>query len=408
MPVYEYTALNQKGKSVTGIVDAESSQAARQKLRSTRIFPISIKEAASQSAKKEQWSVSAMRYFTRVKPAEVTMMTRLLSTLIGAGFPLVSAIDSLIPQSKSHAFQRVVAQIKDSIVEGNSFAASLSLFPNIFPPLYINMVSAGETSGTLEIVMDRLADLMEKQEALKNKITTALAYPLLMAAMSILVVFFLLTNVIPTIANLFEEVGQAMPTPTRILIGSSEFVISYWWMILIMITALVFVYHRLSKTERGRYAIDRALLKIPGFGKLAQKLAAARFARTLGSLLENGVNMLTALDIVRNIVGNTIIRDAIAEAAQEVGKGQALGYSLGETKVFPSLTIQMIQVGEQSGELEKMLNRVADVYENDVENTIMKLTSLLEPIMIVVMAVIIGFIVLSICLPIFEMRTLIR
>ena len=408
MPVYEYTALDIKGKTVSGIINAESAGTARQKLRASRNFPVSIKEVHDTAAIKTPSSVSITRYFARVKPNDVSMMTRQLSTLVGAGFPLVSALDTLIPQTRSQVFKKILSKIKDSIVEGNSFARSLSLYPGTFSSLYINMVSAGETSGALEIVLERLADITEKQQALKHRIRSALAYPILMSFIGALVLFLLLTFIVPSITSIFEDMNQTLPAPTLFLIGLSNFFKIYWWVIFIVIGLMLIALRMMKKTVKGHYFFDKIILLLPGFGILTKKLAVARFARTLGSLLENGISMLPALGIVKNIVENVLIADIIEEASQEVGKGQGLGVSLAESKIFPDLSIQMIQVGEQSGELEAMLNKIATVFENEVETTVMSMTSLLEPLMILIMGVIVGFIVLSICLPIFEMNQLVR
>jgi len=408
MPVYEYTALDIKGKTVSGIINAESAGTARQKLRASRNFPVSIKEVHDTAAIKTPSSVSITRYFARVKPNDVSMMTRQLSTLVGAGFPLVSALDTLIPQTRSQVFKKILSKIKDSIVEGNSFARSLSLYPGTFSSLYINMVSAGETSGALEIVLERLADITEKQQALKHRIRSALAYPILMSLIGALVLFLLLTFIVPSITSIFEDMNQTLPAPTLFLIGMSNFFKIYWWIIFIVIGLMLITLRMMKNTVKGHYFFDKIKLLLPGFGILTKKLAVARFARTLGSLLENGISMLPALGIVKNIVENVLIADIIEEASQEVGKGQGLGVSLAESKIFPDLSIQMIQVGEQSGELEAMLNKIATVFENEVETTVMSMTSLLEPLMILIMGVIVGFIVLSICLPIFEMNQLVR
>ncbi|MBW2248965.1 MAG: type II secretion system inner membrane protein GspF [Deltaproteobacteria bacterium] len=408
MPVYEYTALDIKGKTVSGIINAESAGTARQKLRASRNFPVSIKEVHDTAAIKTPSSVSITRYFARVKPNDVSMMTRQLSTLVGAGFPLVSALDTLIPQTRSQVFKKILSKIKDSIVEGNSFARSLSLYPGTFSSLYINMVSAGETSGALEIVLERLADITEKQQALKHRIRSALAYPILMSCIGALVLFLLLTFIVPSITSIFEDMNQTLPAPTLFLIGMSNFFKIYWWIILIVIGLMLITLRMMKNTVKGHYFFDKIILLLPGFGILTKKLAVARFARTLGSLLENGISMLPALGIVKNIVENVLIADIIEEASQEVGKGQGLGVSLAESKIFPDLSIQMIQVGEQSGELEAMLNKIATVFENEVEMSVMSMTSLLEPLMILIMGVIVGFIVLSICLPIFEMNQLVR
>jgi general secretion pathway protein F len=408
MPVFEYTALDDRGKSTSGIIDAEGAQAARQKLRTSGIFPVSIKETQEAQPKQETGTFGLSSRFSRVKPVEVAMMTRQLATLIGAGFPLVSALDALIPQTKSHGFKKILAQIKNLIVEGNSFARALSNYSGQFSPLYVNMVRAGETSGTLEIVLERLADITEKQQALKNRVQTALAYPIFMLIIGTAVLFILLIYIVPSITSIFAEMDQVLPTPTRVLIFLSDFFKSYWWGIFIIIAAAAVFFHRMRKTDKGRYWIDKSMLMLPGIGVLVKKLAVARFARTLGSLLENGVSMLIALDIVKNIAGNRLIADSVETSAIEVGRGQGLGVALSGSGIFPQLSIQMIHVGEQSGQLETMLSKISDVFENEVELTILRLTSYLEPVMILVMGSIVAFIVLSICLPIFEMNQLIR
>jgi len=408
MPVFEYTALDSNGKTTSGIIDAEGALAARQKLRSAGIFPVSIKETQEATPKKVSKSINLTGRFSRVKPVEIALMTRQLATLIGAGFPLVSALDALVPQTKSHGFKKMLAQIKDLIVEGSSFAQALSKYPATFSSLYVNMVRAGETSGTLEIVLDRLADITEKQQALMNRIQTALAYPIFMLIFGTIVLFILLIYIVPSFTSIFADMNQVLPTPTRMLIFLGEFFKSYWWGIFIILGILWFLFNRTKKTAKGRLWIDKTILALPITGNSARKLAVARFARTLGSLLENGVSMLVALDIVKNIAGNILISEAVETAAIEVGRGQGLGAALSERGIFPQLSIQMIQVGEQSGELESMLTKISDVFENEVETSILRLTSYLEPVMILGMGICVLFIVLSICLPIFEMNQLIR
>ncbi len=407
MPVFEYTALDTKGKMSAGIIDAESSFTARQKLRASKFFPVSIKEVSEPAAVKAPSRFSSLRSFRRVRASEISMMTRQLATLVNAGFPLVSAIDTLIPQTKSQLFKKILAQIKDSIVEGNSFASALSLYPGVFSSLFRNMVRAGETSGTLEIVLERLADIMENQQALKNRIRSAMAYPVLMVFVGAAVLFFLLTFIVPTITSIFKDMNQTLPAPTIFLISISDLFKSYWWTLVIAAVGLGVAFKSAKNTKKGRYFLDKTILMTPGIGVLTTKLAVSRFARVLGSLLENGISMLPALEIGKTIAGNLLISNTIENAAKEVGKGQGLGNSLSGNHIFPMLSIQMIQVGEQSGELESMLAKVADVYENEVESTIMSMTSLLEPIMILIMAAVVLFIVLSICLPIFEMNQLV-
>ncbi len=407
MPVYEYTALDVNGKSATGIVDAESAPVARQKLRAMQKFPVSINEVADLSKQRTKATPSVASVFYRVKQTDIAAMTRQLATLISAGFPLVSAIDALIPQTASKAFKPILAQIKEAIVEGNSFAGALANYPGVFTSLYTNMVRAGESSGTLEIVLEQLADITEKQQALKTRIQSALAYPILMAGVGILVLFLLITFIVPNITSIFTDMEQVLPLPTIILIDVSNFFKNFWWGVLVVLILIWFCFRSFTKTTTGRHMVDKAKLKLPLFGPIFQKLAVARFTRTLGSLLENGVTLLTSLEIVRNIAGNTQIAMAIEHAADEVSKGQGLGTSLEASAAFPQLSLQMIQVGEQSGELENLLLKVATMYENEVESRVMSVTSLLEPVMILVMGVVLGFVVLSICLPIFEMNQLI-
>jgi general secretion pathway protein F len=407
MPVYDYQALDAKGKTVNGIIDADGAQAARQKIRAMGSFPVSVKEITQGESAKETRNSAFQGLFNRVTPAQVSLWTRQLATLTGAGFPLVTALTTLVSQTKAHGFTKLAARIKDSIVEGNSFASALTLYPSVFSQIYINMVRAGETSGTLEIVLQRLADIMEKQQELKSRIQTALAYPILMTLIGTLVLFFLMTFVVPNITGIFDDMNQALPTPTRFLIGASDLFKSYWWVLLILMVGALVALKAFRKTERGLATTDRIFLALPIVGSLLKKIAVARFARTLASLLENGVTMLPAMEIVKNVTGNVVISGLIEKASDEVEKGMGLGVSLATDAVFPDLAIQMVQVGEQSGELETMLYKIADVYENEVQSSIMSMMAMLEPIMILVMAAVVLFIVLSICLPIFEMNNLV-
>ncbi len=408
MPVYEYKALTAQGRTTSGIIDAESAVSARQKLRDAGKFPTDVKEVSDTPPPSLNKSLNRIQLFSRIKPSEIAMMTRQLATLLSAGFPLVSAIQALIPQTRSHAFKKIISRIKDAIEEGSSFAGALALYPGTFSAVYINMVRAGESSGTLDIVLERLADIGEKQQALTHRIRSALAYPVLMAMIGALVLFLLLAFIVPSITAIFEDMNQVLPAPTRFLITSSELLKSYWWVLVFMLIGGIAAFKAVRKTRRGTFWFDKMLLTFPVMGPLVRKLAIARFSRTLSSLLENGVPMLTALEIVKNIVGNSLISDTIEDSAKEVERGRDLGVVLSSHTTFPHLAIQMIQVGEQSGQLEVMLNKIADVFENEAETSIVSMTSLLEPLIILVMGVIVGFIVLSICLPIFEMNQLVK
>lgn len=405
MPVYEYKALNQKGKNISGLIDADNTKTATVKLRRAKIFPISMTEVTTRDGRrKKTFSLS----YSNIRASEIAMMTRQLATLIAAGFPLTTALNTLLPQTKKQSFKRVLSKIKDAIEEGSSFAGALAQYPGIFSAIYINMVRAGEASGTLEIVLERLADISEKQHKLNRKIKSAMAYPLLMTLVGTGVLFFLLTVIVPNITSIFDEMNQSLPLTTQILINTSHVLQHWWWLIFGIMGLVILTYHIIKKKPAVQTALDQFILNFPVIGDLVRKISVARLTRTLGSLLENGVSLLDALEIVRNVTGNKIIANAIMDAKQEVERGRELGDVLSQSHHFPYLAVQMIKVGEQSGNLESMLKKTAQVYDDEIETTIIGMTSLLEPVIILVMAVVVGFIVLSICLPIFEMNQLVK
>ena len=408
MPVYEYRALNSSGKSLKGILDADSDMVAREKLRASGIFPVEIKEALSKPKGLPSEPGSVVRLLRGVKPAEVSVMTRQLSTLLGAGVPLIGSLESLVAQITNPTFKKIMAQVKDSVNEGNSLALSLSQHPKVFPSIYVNMVQSGEASGSLDVVMDRLADFGEHQQALRSRFKAALAYPIFMSIVAIIVLFVLVTFIVPNITSVFAEMRQTLPLPTVVLIEVSDFLLSFWWVILLALFCAILILRRIGRRPRGRYLWDRLKLRIPVVGQLNQKIALGRFARTLGSLLQSGVSLISALQIVSRIVDNVLVQEVIEKAGDEIQKGQSLAGSLSKSPWFPSMAIQMIAVGEQSGDLEGMLYKIAESQEREVETQIGALTSMLEPVMILVMGVVVGFIVFSIILPLIEMSQMIR
>jgi general secretion pathway protein F len=409
MPVYEYRALDIKGKSLKGIIDAESVFAARQRLRETNIFPVDLKETSAEEKNKAPTGRSIYALFNRVSLQEVSVMTRQLATLLGASLPLVPSLTALISQTTNPRLKKTLAQIKEEVNEGNSLAWSISHHPGIFSTFYINMVRAGEASGALDIVLERVADFNESQQALRGKIKAALAYPMFMFLIGSIVLFFLTTFIVPKITGIFSEMHQTLPGITIFLISISGFLKSFWpAIVLIIIGSFIGLRYMFTKTLRGQYLWDKIKLKMPLLGSLTHKMAVARFSRTLGTLLESGVPMLTALSIVKNVVNNTLIADAIAEASRDVEEGQNLSATLSRSRLFPPIVTQMISAGEQSGTLETMFYKIADSLEAEVESNVTMMTSMLEPVMILVMGLLVGFIVISILLPIFEMNQLIR
>ncbi len=409
MPVFEYIALNPEGKRLKGIVDAGSAAAARQKLRETEIYPVEIREAGGAKKEDADNGPSLRLSLQKVGLRDVAVMTRQLATLLGAGLPLVPSLATLVTQTVHPQLKKTLAQIREEVNEGNSLTDSMGRFPQTFPPFYINMVRAGEASGALNVVLERLADFSEAQQALRTKIRSALAYPVLMFFIGSGVLLFLVAFIVPNITKIFSEMHQNLPAVTVFLIALSGFLKSFWWLLAgALVAGVIGGRYAVTKTDEGRALWDALKLRAPLFGPIVQKMAVARFTRTLGTLLHSGVPMLTALQIAGNVVENRIIADDIRQAAREVEEGQPLSVPLSRNGLFPPMAIEMISVGEQSGNLEIMLYRIADAYEKEVEAAVMILTSLLEPIMILFMGLVVGFIVVSILLPIFEMNQLVR
>ncbi len=406
MPVFEYKALNKKGKSCKGLIDADSETAARSKLRASGKYPTSISESLSKKERNKK-QVLGGTLFDRVSQDEVQVVTRQLSTLLGAGIPLISALSSLIEQSSNSALKRILAQIRDSVNEGATLTDSFAAHPRLFSNIYINMVRSGEASGSLDVVLERLADFGEKQRALQGKLKAALVYPIFMAFIGTGILFFLITYIVPNITRVFTDMERALPVPTRILIATSEALREYWWLGAGAALLLFFLVRFFLAQEKGRWIMDRIKLSLPVIGPLTRKIVLTRFASTLGSLLNSGVPMITSLQIVGSIVNNRLIQEVIEEAMEEIQKGKSMSSSLKASVWFPPIFIQMIGVGEQSGELEPMLEKIATTYEREVETAILGMTSLIEPVMIAGMGAAVGFVVLSILLPIFEMNQMI-
>jgi len=407
MAVYEYQALTKNGKNKKGIIDAGGPETAKAKIREKNLYPVSLKEVKSEKNSNGSSTILSSLFKSKIKTKEIALATRQIATLLSARFHLVGALGAVSSQIKSERLKKVLTKVKDEVESGKSFAEALENYPEIFTSIYINMIKAAEAAGTLEIVMERIADLMETTEKRKSKIRAALAYPVLMMFFGIIVLIILMTMIVPKIVTIFSDMNQQLPTITIFLIVVSDFLKKFWWLIMIMIVFLPGLIRYLFKNEKTGYFMDKFIIKIPLFGELIKKLIAARFSRILSSLLKYDVPILKSLDIVTNIVENRIFKDALLRAKNGVERGDGLAYSLEREEIFPEITTQMIAVGEKSGNLEDMLEKVADIYESETEDLIVALTSMLEPLIIVFMAVIIGFIVFAICIPIFTMNQLI-
>ncbi|OGL39487.1 MAG: type II secretion system protein GspF [Candidatus Schekmanbacteria bacterium RIFCSPHIGHO2_02_FULL_38_11] len=410
MGVYEYNALNFKGKEITGIINADSLLDARQKIRGLELHVSRVRELEEgEGSEKKSLDLSSIKGLVSwIKPQEISLFSRQLATLLKAGLPLIMALNALIDQFEGSKIRKVIYQIREKVNEGSSLANALSDHPRYFSDLYVSMVRAGEASGALDIVLERLAEFSEKQNELKNKIRATLAYPVIMCVIGFAILGFLFTYVIPKVTSIFEQTKQALPLPTLLLIGISSFLKKFWLVIVVAIIVAYVMIKRTLKTEKGRYFYDNLKLKLPIFGSLFQKIAISRFARTLGTLLNSGIPILQSLDIVKTVVANKVLHKAIEDAGQNISEGADIATPLKKSKMFPPIVIHMVATGERSGQLENMLLKVAESYDSETDSTIKALTSLMEPIMIVLMGIAVGFVVIAILLPIFDMTKGIR
>ena len=411
VPVFSYTGLNAKGKQIKGIIDSDNAKSARVKLRAKGVFPTDIREVDEDKGlhgKGLSMEIDIKSLRGKVSLPDLSMTIRQLATLTGAGIPLVESIGALANQAEDVVMKKTLSQVREKVNEGSSFANSLKDFPKIFSPLFINMVNAGENSGTLDLVLARLADFIESQVELRQKVRSAMIYPLLMTVVGTGIVGYLVGFVIPKISVIFEGMDKALPAVTVALLAVSHALGSYWYLFIALIAGLVYGFRRWRMTDAGRETTDRWALKAPVFGKLTLKIAVSRFSRTLGTLLKSGVPIMAAMDIVRNVVSNRVLEKAIESARENVKEGESVGRPLERSGVFPPVVIHMINVGERTGELEDMLFRVADAYDTEVETTINGLTSILEPILLLIMAGFVGFTVLAIMLPIMDMTAVLN
>lgn len=405
MPLYEYKGLDQKGRTVKGTLDADSERTVRAKLKTQGIYPTEITEKTTAEA--AGFGKRTFKLFgDRVKVQDISLMTRQLSTLIRAHVPLVEGINALSEQVENHRLRLILTEVRDRVNEGSSLADSLAKHPKVFSGLYVNMIRAGESSGTLDVVSSRLSEFMEKQVALKNKVVGTMTYPVIMMGIGLLVLIALFVFVIPQITGVFKELGQSLPLPTVILIKISDFVRAYWYVILLIIGTLLWLLRRYIRTEKGKLWFDRKKLTMPVFGHLTRMIAISRFTRTLSTLLSSGVTLITAMDICKFIVNNEQLKRVIDEAKASITEGQSIAGPLKKSGEFPPLVTHMIAIGEKTGELEEMLVHVAEAYESQIESIIASLTSLLEPAMIVTMGLVVGVIVMAIMLPMLQLSGL--
>ncbi len=398
MPTYTWEGKTLKGLIKKGELEAPSEAALRIHLRQQSIIPIRILSKGKESR-------ISLSFGRKVKQRLVAIFTRQLATMIDAGLPLVQSLEILASQQENRAFKKIIREIREDVEEGATFAGALRKHPSTFNELFTNLVVAGEEGGILDNILTRLANYIEKAEALKKKVRSALVYPSTIVAVATIVVMILLIFVIPVFEQMFRSAGQTLPLPTLIVITLSRFIKKYVFIVIPGFLLLLYLFSRYYQTENGKTVIDRITLKLPVFGSLLRKIAIARFSRTLGTLVSSGVPILDGLNIVSRASGNKTIETAILNARASIREGETIAEPLNRSGVFTPMVIQMISVGESTGALDSMLSKIADFYEEEVDVTVTNLTSLLEPFLMVFLGVVIGGVVISMYLPIFQIAS---
>ena len=400
MPVYEYLGYDSAGKKATGVIDADSPKSARVHLKTEGVVATSV---TIETTRGEFFKDPTSFLARRITAKDIATFTRQLATLDEGGLSLTESLDALIEQAANPRLKKVITDIRATVLQGGSLADALSLHKSHFDDLYINLVRAGEASGSLGNTLFRLATLHETRLKQTSKIAGAMIYPAVMTLIGSLVLLYLFVYVIPEVRTMFDDMQAALPLPTVILLTISQFLASWWLVIVLALCAIALGFDRWRRTKKGKSVIDQTIISLPLFGNLVRYAAISRFSRSLSVLLTGGVALIESLKVTSTIIGHTQLSAAIDQAIINITEGQAITTPLKSSGLFPPLVTQMIAAGERSGSLPTMLEKIADAYEFEVENAISTMTTLIEPIMILLMGVVVGFIVLSILLPIFEL-----
>lgn len=406
MAVFRWQGVSPRGETLSGEMEAASKEAVITRLRAQRIQP--AVEKIREKGKGLDREITIPGLSESIKQADIVVFTRQLATMIDAGLPIVQCLDILAQQTEKKVFRNVIRQMKDDVESGATFSDALRKHSKHFDDLFISMVGAGEVGGILDTILQRLAHYMEKTIKLKRKIKGAMIYPAVVVTVAVVVTAVLLIFVIPVFKELFESFGQQLPAPTRVCIAISDFTIAYFPIMVVCTVVAAVLLRQVYRTEGGRLAIDSFLLQVPVFGDLIRKSAVARFTRTLSTLVSSGVPILDALLITARTAGNKVIERAVLSTRVSISEGNSIHEPLTKSKVFPPMVCHMISVGESTGALDAMLNKIAEFYEDEVDNMVNNLTTLMEPIIIVFLGVVIGGLVVSMYLPIFKLGTVIQ
>ena len=405
MGAYEYQALDSHGKTRRGVLEGDAERQVRSLLRDQGLTPIKVTEARSETT---EYHKKLFPTFNRLSSRDLTLITRQFSTLVRAGLSIEECLNALIEQNESLRVRSVLSSVRGKVVEGHSLAHALGEYPNTFPELYRSLIAAGEQSGNLDVILERLADYTENRQMLKQQISQAFIYPVIVSIFSFAIIVVLMTFVVPKVTRVFTATGQELPLPTRIMIGISQHLGNYWGVWVVGFVIVVFLVRQALRYEKVLVAWHRILLKLPFVGSLIRGVNAARMASTLGILTSSGIPLLQALRSAVDVVSNLPMRNALLITMRQVSEGGSLSRSLGKTRLFPPMVIHLIASGENSGHLDTMLMRASDMQTRELESWVKIFTSLLEPLLIVLMGLVVLFIVLSILLPIFEMNQFIH
>ncbi len=398
MATFRYSAIDPSGRTVAGSLEADSVEVVRAKLAELRYHILTIRESRSQANLK-----GFFNNLQRVKLKDLSVFSRQFATMIDAGLSVVKCLDILEKQSRNPKFKEVIGQVKHDVAGGSSLTEALSKHPRIFSNLFINMIRSAEMGGILDQVLARLATFLEKEQETRNKVKSAMTYPAVVFTFAMLMLFGLLFFVLPKFKVIFDTMGLKLPLTTKLMLNFSDYFKQYWYVAAVLLIVSVIAVKLFARTEKGRYAIDAMKLKFPIFGDLIMKTSVARFARTFGTLISSGVPVLRALEIVGDTAGNRVITDTIVRARNSIKEGDRISAPLFGSKVFPVMVTQMIAVGEETGRLDAMLVKVANFYDEEVDATLKALTSLIEPLMIVGLGMIVGFIAVSVISPIYSL-----
>lgn len=395
MPEYIYKAADSLGKVVEGVMSAPEEATLVSKLHTMGYMPIKISPSSTGQKLSLSMKFSVPLPFSAISGADLLAFTQELSTLIKAGLPLDRTLSIMVEITGNEKLKKVVQEVLKDVRGGRSFSDALALHPRIFDRLYVNMVKAGEAGGVLDIVLERLVDFQQRSQQLKSTVLNAMIYPIILISVMAIVIIVMLMFVIPRFSMIFETMGKTIPLPTQILLSSSQFIQNFWWLILAVVIIISVIFQRYRNTEQGRLNWDTVKLKLPLLRDLILKIEVARFSRTLGTLINSGVPLLGALTIVKEVIKNVVVSNSISDISKGAKEGKGVSAPMRVVGIFPSLAMHMIRVGEETGKLDEMLIRVADTYDEEVQNTTKRFISALEPVLILVMALLVGFIVLS-------------